>query len=92
MESNFYDLDNLVVIRRYDDGSMNCRVMPVERLANLYGFSDCSGESHFRVYGMDSCGALHELYAYGSYKAPFNRMVLENSMGDIIGTWEWPEH
>ena len=87
-----YNLEMLVVTYRYDDGSLNCDVMPVELLVKLYGISDCSDYEEFKVWGMDEHGELHRLYVYGSYEAPFNRMVLENSMGDIVGVWEWPKH
>ena len=83
--------DKYVVTYKHEDGTLNCKVMTGQELANMYGFSDCTGEKVLYVYRVLEGGNLWTCGFHTSWDAPFNRLTIHRGIGDIV-TYEWEEH
>lgn len=75
-----------------DDKVQFC-VVSGQGLADLYGFSDCSGAYDFKVWEFDEySGELIRREIFGSCKAPYNWLIIVDDEAMEIARYEWPEH
>ena len=81
--------NTFVVTFKYPEDGIIVRVMSGERLAKLYGFSDCTEAEILHVYMVDRLGNLHEVDI-----EPFLNMILvkDREYDNPLGYYEWPEH
>lgn len=80
-----------VVTYKNYDGEVNCKVMTGHELANMYGFTDCTGYKVISVWRVTESGNLFMCLFYGSWKAPYNRLIVERGIGDTV-IYDWDEH
>lgn len=85
------EVDNYIVTYKTEFGGIGCQIMTGQKLAEMYGFSDCSGEEVLFVYRVLEDGNLWKCDFHGSWKAPFNRLIVSRGCYDTV-EYEWPEH
>lgn len=92
-------MPNYFVSWRYPDYSgteitkVQFAFMSGQSLADMYGFSDCTGAQDFKVWEFDEySGELIRREIYGSCTAPFNWLVIVDDDAMEIARYEWPEH
>ena len=68
-----------------------CELVSGEKLANLYGFSDCSGDNNFKAWEITANGNLLPVVLHTPTVAPYNRLLIEDVYGQI-DIYEWDEH
>ena len=83
--------EKYVVTYKTEIGGIGCQIMTGQKLAEMYGFSGCSGDEVLFVYRVLEGGNLWKCDFHGSWKAPFNRLVVNRGLYDTV-EYEWPEH
>ena len=84
-------MEKYVVTYKTEFGGIGCKIMTGQELAEMYGFSDCSGEEVLHVYRTMEDGHLYDCPFHGSWKAPLNRLIVNRDLYDTV-EYEWPEH
>lgn len=74
------------------DDSIVCKVMNGNQIANIYGFSDCTGDKLIGIYEVNVDGSLTKCEFNGSVEAPFNWLLIFNPERMSDSWYEWNEH
>lgn len=83
--------DKYVVCYKFEDGTVNCEVATGNRIANLYGFGDCTGIEVLYIYRICEDGHLFSCHFRGTWVAPFNRLLIECGIAEYA-MYEWDDH
>lgn len=81
-----------VVTYKSEFGHTGGKVMTGLELAELYGFSDCSGEEVLRVWEIFDDGSLIPCRFWGSCTVPLNVLYVHRIGNYEPYEYEWPEH
>lgn len=83
------------VVTYYVGGSssdLGCKVVTGNQLAEMYGFSDCTGDEIIRVWELYSDGNLIPCEFWGSTYSPMNVLMVHRAGNYEPYEYEWPEH
>lgn len=75
-----------------NNGYIYAQVVDGNRLAKLYGFSDCTGFELIQAMEVMSDGSFEKVNVRGSVRAPFNRLVVTNPRTGSEDVFWWDEH
>lgn len=68
-----------------------CKLVSGQELADLYGFSDCSGDSDFKAWEVQPYGDLKPCLLESANEVPYNRLVIVPLLGNKQ-VYMWEEH
>lgn len=74
------------------DGYIYAQIVDGNRLAKLYGFSDCTGFDLIQVMEVMPDGTFEKVNVCGSMKAPYNRLFIVNPRTGHEDIFWWDEH
>ena len=74
------------------DDYIYAQVVNGNRLAELYGFSDCTGFELIQAMEVMPDGSFEKVDVCGSITAPFNRLVVINPRTGSEDIFWWKEH
>jgi len=71
---------------------ITCKVMNGNELANMYGFSDCTGVEIKRVFEVNKDGNLEIVALRDNRKPPYNWLCIQNMENMKVDMYTWNEH
>lgn len=87
-------MEQYLVTYREDCGrgreTVGAMMYPYE-IARLYGFSDCSGVDNIRAFRIADDGAPVEV-KLGTIPGRTVIQLIKRENGEVLDTWDWPEH
>ena len=86
------EVQYVVTYRPEIDEPIVCKVMDGTELANLYGFSDCSGVIIKRVWEVNKDGELEKCVLRDNRKPPYNWLCIQNMENMKVDMYTWNEH
>lgn len=81
-----------VVTYKTEFGGIECHVMTGNKLAEKYGFSDCSCEEILRVWEVGNDGNLIPCRFWNNWSAPHNVLCIHRLGNYEPYEYEWAEH
>lgn len=74
------------------DDYIYAQIVDGNRLAHLYGFSDCSNFELIQAMEVMPNGSFEKVNVCGSVHAPFNRLIVTNPRTGSEDVFWWDEH
>ena len=74
------------------DDYIYARIVNGNRLAEIYGFSDCTGFELINAMELMPDGSFEKVEVHGCTQAPFNRIVVLNPHTGHEDIFYWDEH